>query len=128
MTRLLAAACACCFGLPLLVLLSFAGAPDAAARPAGSVAVLGAGYVTATDASQVRDVPTALRPAFLLAAHRYALPPALLAAVGKVESGFDPAAVGPPVPGGPAEGMMQFLPSSWQLFNVIPGATPYDPG
>jgi hypothetical protein len=24
--------------------------------------------------------------------------------------------------------MMQFLPSSWEIFNVVPGATPFDPG
>lgn len=135
MTRLIAAVAGCCFGLPLLVLLTLAGAPDAGALPgapdaaaltdAGATAVPGA---TGSEASQLRAVPAALRPAFLAAARRYALPPALLAAVGKVESGFDPAAVGPPVPGGPAEGMMQFLPGSWQLFNVVPGATPFDPG
>jgi murein DD-endopeptidase MepM/ murein hydrolase activator NlpD len=52
----------------------------------------------------------------------------LLVAVAEVESGFDPAAVGPPVPGGPALGLMQFLPSSWSLYNTRPGATPFEPG
>jgi hypothetical protein len=84
--------------------------------------------VAASDAAQVAAAPAALRGYFLTAARDYALPPALLAAVGDVESGFNPAAVGPPVPGGPAEGMMQFLPSSFALFNVVAGATPFDPG
>ena len=81
-----------------------------------------------SDSAQVAAVPADLQAAFLAAARAYALPPALLAAVAKIESGFDPDAVGPPVVGGPALGMMQFLPASWELFNPVPGATPFQPG
>jgi hypothetical protein len=81
-----------------------------------------------SDLEQVAAVPPAMQGFFVTAARAYALPPALLAAVGKVESGFNPTAVGPPVTGGPALGMMQFLPSSWRLFNTIPGASPFEPG
>jgi hypothetical protein len=81
-----------------------------------------------SDAQQLQEVPAPLRGFFAAAAREFVLPPALLAAVAKVESGFRPDAVGPPVPGGPALGMMQFLPSSWQLFNTIPGASPFEPG
>jgi soluble lytic murein transglycosylase-like protein len=69
----------------------------------------------------------ALRADFARAAGRFDIPVGLLTAVGQIESDFDPTAVGPPCPGGPALGMMQFLPSSWVLFNVTPGATPFDP-
>lgn len=118
-------------GPPLLVLLVLSGvqaAPtDEAGLPAGPSGPVPA-TLAASDAAQVAAVPAGLRTDFLDAARTYALPPALLAAVGKVESDFTPSAVGPRVRGGPAEGMMQFLPSSWTLFNKVPGATPFDPG
>jgi hypothetical protein len=68
-----------------------------------------------------------MRSFFLDAAHRFVLPPALLVAIAKVESGFNPDAVGVPTPYGRALGMMQFLPSSWRIFNVTPGADEFDP-
>jgi hypothetical protein len=118
---------------PLLLLLLVLSGVQAAAPPGSTVPTpVARGPVPATlaasDLSEISAVPAALRPDFLAAARAYALPPALLAAVAEVESGFTPTAVGPPVAGGPAEGMMQFLPSSWTLFNLVPGATPFDPG
>jgi hypothetical protein len=115
--RLLVIVVAAVFGLPLLALMALGAAPSTPTE-----------VVAGDDAAQVAAVPEALRPYFIGAARRFALPPALLAAVADIESGFDPDAVGVPIPGGPAEGMMQFLPSSWTLFNVVPGATPYQPG
>lgn len=114
MIRAIAGLLAGTMAAPLLVVASF-GAPVVAAS-AGD------------DAAQVAAAPPNLQTHFQHAARRFALPPALLVAVAEVESGFDPTAVGPPVPGGPALGMMQFLPDSWRRFNVVPGATPFDPG
>jgi murein DD-endopeptidase MepM/ murein hydrolase activator NlpD len=115
---ILAAVVAAVLALPLLLVGAFGlGGSGAVSAQAGG-----------SDAAQLAAVPAELREAFLDAARRYALPPALLAAVGKVESGFDPAAVGPPVPGGPALGMMQFLHASWERFNPVPGASPFEPG
>src|SRR4051794_4584368 len=102
--------------LPALVLASVA------APPATPAIARGVG-----DNAQVLAAPPQMRAFFLAAAHRFALPPALLVAIAKVESGFTPTAVGPVTPYGQALGMMQFLPSSWPLFNVVPGATPFDP-
>lgn len=121
-------------GPPLLMLLVLSGVqaapttPDGTGLPDGGPGGPVPATLAASDAAQVAAVPPVLRSDFLAAARTYALPPALLAAVGKVESDFTPTAVGPPVPGGPAEGMMQFLPSSWTLFNKVPGASPFDPG
>jgi hypothetical protein len=81
-----------------------------------------------SQAGQVAAVPAPLRGDVLAAAARFGLPPALLAAVAAVESSFRPDAVGPACPGGPALGLMQFLPSSWVVFNQVPGATPFQPG
>jgi murein DD-endopeptidase MepM/ murein hydrolase activator NlpD len=117
MKRLLAAVLSAVFGLPLLALTALGAATS---TPTAAVA--------GDDAAQVAAAPAWLRPYFVAAARRFVLPPALLAAVADIESGFNPDAVGIPIPGGPAEGMMQFLPNSWTLFNVVPGATPYDPG
>jgi hypothetical protein len=116
MKRLLAIVLGAVFGLPLLALM----AVGAATAPAPGIA--------GDDAAQVAAAPEPLRGFFVEAARRFVLPPALLVAVADIESGFDPNTVGDPIPGGPAEGMMQFLPDSWVRFNVVPGATPYDPG
>jgi murein DD-endopeptidase MepM/ murein hydrolase activator NlpD len=115
MKRLLLAVLCAVLGLPLLALV----AVGAASAPTAAVA--------GDDATQVAAVPEAFRGFFVQAARRFVLPPALLVAVADIESRFDPKAVGAPIPGGPAEGMMQFLPDSWTRFNVVPGATPYDP-
>lgn len=72
-------------------------------------------------------VPAWLRPAVATAARTDAVPAAMLAALARVESDFQPDAVGPPVTGGPALGLMQFLPRTWALVNRSPGATPFDP-
>ena len=116
MKRLLAIVLGAVLGLPLLALMAVG-----AATSTPSAAVAG------DDAAQVAAAPEVFRGFFVEAARRFVLPPALLVAVADVESGFDPTAVGEPIPGGPAEGMMQFLPGSWARFNVVPGATPYDP-
>ena len=98
------------------------GVREVAGWPGGTRWAGGTGWAA------LARVPGQLRGAFATAAVRFAVPVAVLAAVAQVESGFDAAAVGPPVPGGPALGMMQFLPGSWQLFNVVPGASPFQPG
>lgn len=109
------------------VLLAVAVLPGAAFGPAVSSAAV-VESVAVSDAQQVAAAPPALRPLLIVAARRWAIPPALLTAVAQVESGFDPAAVGPPVRGGPAVGLMQFLPASWTRFNIVAGARPTDPG
>ncbi len=116
MKRLLLCVVCAVFGLPLLALMAV-GAATSTPTPA----------VAGDDATQVAAAPEAFREFFIVAARWFVLPPALLVAVADIESGFDPNAVGDPIPGGPAEGMMQFLPDSWTRFNVVPGATPYDP-
>lgn len=118
MKRYLAGGVAGLLMLPVLLLAAVVSpAPAAYVGPAG-----------ASDRAQVRAAPSALRGYFLTAARRYALPPALLAAIATVESGFTPTAVGVETEYGHAQGMMQFIPSSWDLFNVVPGASPFDPG
>jgi hypothetical protein len=116
MKRLLLAVLVAVFGLPLLALVAVGAVTAPTAAVAGD------------DAAQVAAAPEPFRGFFVEAARRFVLPPALLVAVADIESGFDPNAVGEPIPGGPAEGMMQFLSGSWTRFNVVPGATPYDPG
>ena len=117
MKRLVVTVLAAVFGLPLLTLLAIGTATSAPTAAAAG-----------DDAMQVTAAPEALRGHFLAAARRFVLPPALLVAVADIESRFDVEAVGEPIPGGPALGLMQFLPDSWQRFNVVPGATPFDPG
>jgi murein DD-endopeptidase MepM/ murein hydrolase activator NlpD len=97
----------------------------AAAAPTGPPA--GSAVSGGSDEEQVAAAPAPLRPLLVASARRFALPPALLTALAKIESGFDPAAVGPAVEGGPALGLMQFLPSTWRIFNQAPGATPLEP-
>ncbi len=65
------------------------------------------------------DVPTNLASLFLGAAAKYGLSPQLLAAVAKVESGFDPAAKS----SAGALGLMQIMPATAQGL----GINPYDP-
>ncbi|HUZ10053.1 MAG TPA: NlpC/P60 family protein [Acidimicrobiales bacterium] len=83
-----------------------------ATTPAGS----GAG--SASPASPV-GVPSSLAPLFLSAGATYGVSPQLLAAVAKVESGFDPSATS----SAGAEGLMQIMPGTAKGL----GVDPYDP-
>jgi murein DD-endopeptidase MepM/ murein hydrolase activator NlpD len=108
-------------GVVALPVLLLSGAPGTGSGPV----LASAG---GSDLAHVAPAPAELRVVVLDAARAFALPPALLVAVAKVESNFDPTTVGPRVPGGPAQGLMQFLPESWARFNTLAGATPFDPG
>ncbi|MGB9886305.1 MAG: peptidoglycan DD-metalloendopeptidase family protein [Moorellales bacterium] len=78
------------------------------------------------------EIPPEYLELFKEAGKRYGVPWHVLAAVAKVESGFRPDAVGPPnYTGELAQGMMQFLPSTWAEWGVDADgdgeANPFDP-
>ncbi len=93
-----------------------AGGRLAALPPALAAAgtLVGNGAVPAT-----LGVPAALVPLFETAAARHGVPAALLAAVAKQESGFDPSAVS----SAGAQGLMQLMPSTAASL----GVDPFDP-
>ncbi|MHB8339563.1 MAG: transglycosylase SLT domain-containing protein [Mycobacteriales bacterium] len=128
-------------GLAAVALLLAAGLAEGSASPGtglagptsstGSAALataLAGDPIAASDLAELGPAPLALRADFLVAARATALPPALLVALAEVESSFDPAAVGPPVAGGPALGLVQFLPGTWARYAWPPGASPFQPG
>jgi cell wall-associated NlpC family hydrolase len=98
--------------------VSEAGTPCAIRRiiPSGSTATLTAASAAPSGSL---NVPSNLAPMFLSAGATYGVSPQLLAAVAKVESGFDPNAVS----SAGAEGLMQIMPSTAQGL----GVNPYDP-
>ena len=68
---------------------------------------------------EASGVPAAYLPYFRAAAAKYGVPWNVLAAIARVESDFDPYAVGPPnYTGELAQGMMQILPSTWAAYAV----------
>ncbi|MDI6825159.1 MAG: lytic transglycosylase domain-containing protein [Bacillota bacterium] len=70
-------------------------------------------------AGEAGEVPAELVPVFQEAGAAHGVPWQVLCAIAWVESRFDPLAVGPPnYTGELAEGMMQFLPSTWRRFGV----------
>jgi murein DD-endopeptidase MepM/ murein hydrolase activator NlpD len=81
-----------------------------------------------TDAQQLQAVPAELRGSFATAAREFVLAPALLAAVAKVASNFDPTMISAAGPDGPARGLMQFTARAWARYNTVPGASPFEPG
>jgi cell wall-associated NlpC family hydrolase len=74
---------------------------------------------TAVGATAGVEVPNAYASLFEQAAQRYGVPVTLLAAIGQVESGFNPNAVS----SAGAEGLMQIMPSVASSL----GINPYDP-
>jgi soluble lytic murein transglycosylase-like protein len=101
-------------------------APTAIRRilPDTSPAVLPALRPSALSTLQPSSSPTSLAgvpyaDVFASAASRYGLPPALLAAVAKVESGYNPQAVS----AAGAQGLMQIMPATAQGL----GVNPFDP-
>lgn len=78
----------------------------------------GAGPPSISD-DDLSRLPKEWKQAFQQAGKTYKVNPSILMAIAFVESSFNPNAVGPPNPSGElAEGMMQFLPSTWDTFGV----------
>jgi len=70
-------------------------------------------------------IPQQYLPWFKSAGAEYGIPWYVLVAIAKVESDFNPDAIGPPnCTGELAEGMMQFLPSTWEEYGT---GSPFDP-
>ncbi len=91
---------------------------------AGSVAATvggSAGSAGSSTASQLEahGVPASMAQLFVAAGDRYGVSPVMLAAVGYVESGYDPLAQS----SAGAEGVMQLMPSTAQEY----GVNPFDP-
>jgi len=103
--------------------VSEAGTPVAIRRvlpdTASSSTFSAANTTAATSVSGSLNVPSNLASMFLSAGATYGVSPTLLAAVAKVESGFNPSAVS----SAGAEGLMQIMPTTAQGL----GINPYDP-
>ncbi|HUW63415.1 MAG TPA: lytic transglycosylase domain-containing protein [Spirochaetia bacterium] len=79
----------------------------------------GPAATTGPGGASVVGVPSSYLPYFQAAAAQYGVPWHVLAAIARVESDFDPYAVGPPnYTGELAQGMMQILPSTWAEYAV----------
>jgi cell wall-associated NlpC family hydrolase len=98
-----------------------AGQPVAIRRvlPSGASATAPTSSAASAQGASVSgslNVPSNLAPMFLSAGATYGVSPTLLAAVAKVESGYDPSAVS----SAGAEGLMQIMPSTAQGIGVNP--------
>jgi hypothetical protein len=85
----------------------------------GSASFLGSGLGGSANGLMAIGTPSELIPTFEAAAKSYGVPAALLAAVAKQESGFDPSSVS----SAGAEGIMQIMPGTASEI----GVDPFDP-
>lgn len=92
---------------------SAAGTAGAAGAAAGTAGTAGAGAAGGVSAA-LRKVPYS--ELFIKAGAKYDVPPALLAAVAKAESGFNPRVVS----SAGAQGLMQFMPGTAREMGVNP--------
>ncbi|WP_051821553.1 peptidoglycan DD-metalloendopeptidase family protein [Streptomyces sp. NRRL F-5065] len=100
-------------GFPVVVLgLVLAGAGVGASDPAGGSVVSGLN-VAAMPAAGRKYAPWYIKASESVAGECPTLSPALLAAQGYQESGFNPTIEGPPTGSGTAKGIAQFIDSTW---------------
>ena len=71
-----------------------------------------------------KDKAAQYDPLFQAAGQKYGVDPSILRAIAKVESNFNPKAVGPQTRSGRAQGMMQFVPAMQKAYGI---SDPFNP-